>query len=234
MPAFVAALAQTPARPKTLVIREVNNQRVYAVSRGSDLYLGEAEVNVALPDQITAAINQLVNGQDATGAATSQVLGAYGITYVFVTNANDQSLIRAIDGSGGFARSSATTNGVLWRVQGALARVSFLSSKNQLSTIAAASIAAEADVTSAGTIYLAEKYDPGWKLLLDGQPIAPVRNNFGLISFAIPKAGHFAIFHESAQERAEFSFEFLLLIISIVMALPAGRRRREVPIEELV
>lgn len=61
-----------------------------------------------------------------------------------------------------------------------------------------------------------------------------MHGNDGLPHFKILHPGHVIVVHESALHRAMLSFQFLGIMIVVVMALPAGRRRRDVPIEELV
>lgn len=225
IPAFVSALEQTPARPKTLVIHTSQNQTTYFVTRGSNLLLGDADVAIAVPDAIGIAMNQLIGGSGITSART---LGLFGIQYLYLENPAPTSLIREIDGIGGFSRMSATTDGTVWRVLGSNPRILFTSSTGSRIALDSQDISAIANVPSAGTVQLAEKYDQSWRLLLDGRPIPLQRSSSGLPVFAIPQAGQITLSYDGTLHRALISLELITLIVSVVMALPAGRRRRDI------
>lgn len=234
VPAFVTALAQTPERPKTVIIRNIGGEIVYGVSRGHDLLIGESDVSIPLPGAIGDAITSLVAGSGITSAST---LGAYGIQYLFLKGSIDSPLVRTIDGSGGFVRMSSTSNGVVWKISGSLPHVYFKTTRDKqtiYSTIASTDVAAEGDVSSTGEVIVTEKADSGWTLLLDGKKVRRTTGSDGLPHFAITGPGHVLVVHESALHRALLSVQFLTLLIVVVMALPAGRRRKDVPIEELV
>ena len=224
IPAFVSALEKTPSRPKSLVINSTKDATTYFVTRGSNLFLGDPDVAVAIPDAVGQAMNQLVSGN---GLTSSRTLGLYGISYIYLENPAPTSLIREIDGIGGFSRLSATRDGILWRVVGSNPRVLFTSATGIRTSVDSHDISAVAVVPSAGTIQLAEKYDQSWRLLLDGRPIALQRSSSGLPLFTIPQAGEITISYDGTLHRAMLSLELIALLFTIVMALPAGRRKRD-------
>ena len=225
IPAFVTALEQTPTRPKTLVIHAAQNQTTYFVTRGSSLLLGDADVSIAIPDAIGIAMNQLIGGSGITSART---LGLYGIQYLYLENPAPASLIREIDGIGGFARMSATTDGTVWKVVGSNPRILFRGSTGVKSSIDSQNVSAMANLTSGGIIQLAEKYDRSWRLLLDGRPIPLQRSSSGLPFFTIPQAGQVTLSFDGTLHRALISIELITVLFAVVMALPAGRRRRDI------
>ncbi len=114
IPAFISDLATTNERPKTLVVRKNQEQLKYFITRGSDLLLGEPDVSSKTPEIVHTSIVDLFNG---VGVSSSQILGFYGIQYVFMKDPADPALVRTIDGIGGFTRSSATKDGVIWKVR---------------------------------------------------------------------------------------------------------------------
>ena len=231
MPPFVASLATTNERPKTLVIRQAGSTLNYFVSRGTDLGLGDPDVVVPMPPQLEEAIVGALGG---TGLTSSRIIGGYGIKYLFVKNPADPNLVRTIDGIGGFTRSSATSSGIIWRVLAANPRVAMISSAGKISTVPSDSIGSQGEVTTAGKISLGEKSDSGWKLLLNGQPTAMSQNVNGVPQFLLSTAGTINLIHDGTKRRAVVSLELIALLTVIVLSLPAGRRRSEVPIEELV
>lgn len=84
-----------------------------------------------------------------------------------------------------------------------------------------------------GTILLAEKYDGAWKLLLDGRIVKISKNKFGQPAFVIDKPGELSLVHDGTTRRGWVSLQLISILALIVLALPAGRRRKEVPLEEL-
>lgn len=231
IPAFITDLASTSEKPKTLVIRKSPEQLQYFVTRGGDLKLGNADVASRTPEQVHKAIVDLVNG---VGAKSSQILGFYGIQYVYMKNPADAGLVRTIDGIGGFTRSSATKDGVVWKVNNSHARVTYQDNKGQYFPISSSDESSSAYVPSSGVIILAEKYDKAWQLLLDGKLIKVEQNQFGLPIFKIPNRGNISLIHDGTNRRAWISIQLIVILSAIVLALPAGRKRKEFPLEELI
>ena len=231
IPPFITDLASTDERPKTLVIRKLDDQLQYFVTRGGDLQIGNADVASQTPEQFHKAIVDLVNG---VGGSTSQVLGFYGIKYVYMKNPADAGLTRTIDGIGGFTRSSATKDGIVWKVDKSHARVTFQNKQGQFLSVNSTDKSSKAYVSGAGLILLAEKYDKAWHLMLNGKPVPLQEHPFGIPIFEIQEQGEILLTHDGTNRRAWISLQLIALISTIVLALPAGRRRREVPLEELV
>jgi len=230
LPAFVTALEQTPVRPKTVVLRATDKETTYFFTRGAGIYLGDADVSIGVPPLVSQAMDDLVAGAGLTSAKS---LGLYGVQYLYLQNPAPSSLVRSIDGIGGFTRMSATTHGTLWRVVASNPRVLFVGADGSHVALDSHDVSANALVQSAGTIALAEKYDQSWRLLLDGRPIALERSTNDLPIFTIPQAGQVALSHDGTLRRALISIELITLIFALVMALPAGRRRRDLAISEV-
>ena len=231
VPAFVTALADTPSKPKTIVINKIEGQLMYAISRGTDLQLGGADVTIAPPREIVMAMNELFQG---TGIASAKVMGQFGIQYLFLKAINDEALVRTIDGSGGFTRMSSTPSGIVWKVLGASPRVLFIAKDNSRVIVPSSNFSADSDVSQPGLVVVAEKYDQSWRLLLDGQRVPLQHAANGLPVFTISHPGHITVLHDGTLHRALLSLQSIFLLLVIVLALPAGRRKREVPLEELV
>ena len=231
IPAFISDLASTTERPKTLVIRKSPEQLQYFVTRGGDLQIGNADVASKTPSQFHDTIVDLVNG---VGGSSSQILGYYGIQYVFMKNPADAGLVRIIDGIGGFTRSSATKDGVVWKVDKAHARVTYQNKVGKFFPISSSDTAATSFVPGEGVILLAEKFDKSWQLLLNGKVMALEQHPFGIPMFKISEPGEISLTHDGTSRRAWISVQLIALLTVIVLALPAGRKRREMPLEELV
>ena len=231
VPAFISDLANTIEKPKTLVIRKNKEQLQYFITRGGDLQLGNADIAIKTPEQVHKVIVELVNG---VGSTSSQVLGFYGIQYIFMKDPADAGLLRTIDGIGGFTRSSATKDGVVWKVNNSHARVTYQSNLGKYFALNSTDRASTAYVPGPGVVILAEQFDKSWQLLLNGKLIKLEQNQFGQPIFKIPEAGDISLIHNGVSRRAWISLQIIIILTVIVLALPAGRKRREVPLEELV
>lgn len=230
-PAFVGAIAATPTRPKTVVISVSGSTTKYFVSRGSEISLGDADVAAPLPDTLNQTIADLLSGSGLTSAKT---FAAFGIQYLFVTAPVPPTLASSIDGTGGFVRVSATTQGVMWKVLATAPRILFTPTSGKPIPVTSAISGASGDLTGPGIINVGESYDSHWKLLLNGQSLAVSTSAAGTPQFVVPQAGKAVLTYDGTAHRALISFQLLALLFSIVMALPYGRRRVEVPLEELV
>ncbi len=229
IPPFVASLADTPGRPKTLVVKETSGVATYFISRGNDMVLGDPDNVVALPTKLESAIQGALDG---TSLDSSKVIGEYGIKYIFIKAPANPNLVRTIDGIGGYVRGSATSAGIIWRVQGALPRVSFTDTSGNTSQISASDIGAQDVVKSAGIVSVAEKFDTGWHLLLNGSPVKESASANGVPQFVINTPGTINLLQDGTKRRALISLQLIALLSVIVLSLPAGRRRRELSIGE--
>jgi GT2 family glycosyltransferase len=230
-PAFVSSLDTTPARPKTLVLAVRGATSTFFISRGAPLSLGDADVATAIPGEIKGAVEQIVTG---SGVTSGKILGTYGIQYVFVKSPVPVALARTIDGIGGFSRMSATTSGIVWRVMGAYPRVMLHMKNNKNYLIPSGDIGATGKIPSGGVVYLAEKYDSNWQLLINGSPVPLSTASNGMPIFNIAEAGTVTLLYDGTAHRGLMSLELLTLLIAVVMTLPSGRRKKQVPLDELV
>lgn len=225
IPAFISSLTDTPARPKTLVLKKMGSEIQYFVSRGVDLSLGDPDVAVPVPAQLDLAIGEMVTG---SGIASSKVLGAYGISYLYVQLPADQSLIRTIDGIGGFTRSASGSAGIVWKVMASDTRIVEKTLTGKTITISSNDVGGSGDITEPGSILLAEKFDKSWKLLSNGLPIAVEHSSYGVPVFKVSQPGPVTLLHDGTLRRALLSLQLISFLTVIVLALPAGRRRSEV------
>jgi len=217
---------------KSLVLRPYTNNGEqtlsYYISRGRDVTLGEPDV--APTD--TAVISQAVEGLiDNTGVSSSKVLATYGIKYVFLKNPIIEEVVQTIDGLGGFTRTSATKAGIVWKVSEPTGRLILTDYAGTVSIIDNKGITAI--IPRPGTLTLTETFSNGWKIYQEGFAAARIENSDGLPTFEITNAGEVTIFHDGRQRRAWISFFVISLVTVTVLALPAGRRKREMSEKEL-
>ena len=228
LPAFLAVEEDA----KTLVIRGVEDDQhralAYFIARGGEITLGQPDVAIENTPLITKAVEGLI---DNTGVGSSKIFAAYGIKYVFVKNPTQQELIQTIDGLGGFNRASSTDAGIVWKVSQPTGRAIFtdFTGKSSVLPVALGAVTAPGP----GTITLTENYSQGWQALADGVRLERSKNEFGLPQFKVFNGGEVVFLHDGTSRRAWLSLFLIALVTSIVMALPAGRRRRELSDSEV-
>ena len=231
VPAFVSSLAQSPAKPKTLVLSSTSANTTFFISRGNRLSLGDADVATTIPPEIVDAVSQLVSG---SGVSSAKVMGSYGIQYLFLRAPVSTEVARLVDGVGGFTRMSATDIGIVWHIVGSSPRVLLRSVTGKSVLVPSGDVGALGEVTTTGTIALAEKYDRSWRLLINGTDVPLEHAADGLPIFTIAAPGKVTLLFDGTIHRGLISLQLLALLFAVVMALPSGRRRRQVPLEELV
>ena len=228
LPAYLAVEKSA----KTLVIRsyieESERTLSYYISRGADLSLGEADV---APDD-TRVISQAVEGLiDNTGVTSSKVFSTYGIKYIFLKRPIIEEVVQTIDGLGGFSRTSATKAGIVWKVNNPTGRMIHTDYAGTITILENKGVTAS--VSTPGTITLTENFSNGWRLYQDGYRSARIKDQYNLPTFEVTNAGEITVFHDGTIRRAWISFFIITLVASIVLALPGGRRKREISEKEL-
>ena len=230
MPAFLSVETDS----KILVLREVGGEGdkkvQYYISRGHDISLGEPDVAPKQSAAIASAARALIDG---SGISSSKTLSDYGIKYVFVKSPFKKEIIRSIDGIGGFTRTSATSLGVVWSVSQPTGRLLFINEDGVRTVLEAGDFGARTYVPSAGTLILTESSNRSWQVLQNGYRLIRTNNEMGLPTFKVTESGEVSLIHDGTVRRAWLSLQLIFLVVVIVMALPAGRRKREISEKEL-
>ena len=226
-------LAVTPG-VKTLVFRNLQNEKgvtlSFYIARERDSLLADPDVAPRPSEAVGTAVREIVDG---SGINSSKVLSAHGIKYVFMKNPVDSQLVRTVDGLGGFIRTSSTQDGIVWQVAGVSERLVFTDASGKSLAIPTGEFSAHAMAPGPGTLTLAENYSSAWQVIQGGKQLARSQSTFGLPQFAVPVAGEFTLIHDGTTRRAWLSLELIVFLVVLVMALPSGRRRREIASERL-
>ncbi len=228
LPAFLAVEKDA----KTLVIRSVKDDQhtslAYYIARGGSITLGQPDVALENSDLITRAVEGLI---DNTGVGSSKVFAGFGIKYIFVKNPSHEELIQTIDGLGGFNRSSATEVGTVWKIAQPTGNAIFtdFSGKQTILETALGAVTAPGP----GQITLTENYSQSWQAISQGVRLERSQSEFGLPQFKVVKGGEVVFLHDGTVRRAWLSLFVITLTTVIIMALPAGRRRREMSDREV-
>ena len=212
---------------KTLVIRPVTtNQQTslsYFISRGSDATLGDADVAPENSEIISRAVEGLI---DNAGVTYSGVFATYGIKYVFLKKPIVEEVVQTIDGLGGFTRTSATKAVIVWKVTAPTGKLIFTNYSGEISILEDKGI--KANVPEPGTVTITETFSNGWRIYQDGFKSARIQDVNGLPTFEVTNAGEITAFHDGTLRRALISFFLIVLVTVVVLALPGGRRKREI------
>jgi hypothetical protein len=230
MPAFLSVEQDT----KILVLREVGStgekKIQYYLSRGKDISLGEPDVAPAQTAAIADAARGLIDG---SGVTSSSTLSDFGVKYIFVKTPFKREIIRSIDGLGGFARTSATSLGVVWKVTAPASRLMFVGADGVRRELQAGEVGARTYVPTAGTLILTETYSRSWQILQNGYRLDRSKSEQGLPTFKVIEPGEISLIHDGTVRRGWISLQLIFFVIVLVMALPAGRRKSEISEREL-
>lgn len=228
-----AYLAVTPG-VKTLVLRYLEEGKIaklsFYIAREKDSLLADPDVAPSSSTAIDNAVREMVDG---SGISSSKVLSAHGIKYIFMKNPVDSQLVRMVDGLGGFLRTSSTQDGIVWRVAGLSEHLVFTDKNGKSVAIPTDAVSARSLAPGPGTLRLAENYSSGWQVIQQGEQLVRSRSAYGLPQFDVPRAGEFILIHDGTLRRAWLSLELIVLLIVLVMALPAGRRKSDISRERL-
>jgi len=230
MPAFLNVEGDV----KILVLREVtsgNQKKIqFFISRGKDISISDPDV---APDQTDAVAQAALGLIDGSGITSSTVLGDYGIKYVFAKAPIKKETIRSIDGLGGFTRTSETSAGVVWEVSNQTGRLIFVTENGTKIFLESGVEGARTNLPSAGTLTLTETYNRSWQVLQDGYRLERNKNAQGLPTFKVEQAGEISLIHDGTIRRAWISLQLIFFVTLLVLALPGGRRKREISDKEL-
>jgi hypothetical protein len=214
MPAFLNVEGDV----KILVLREVksgNERKIqFFISHGKDISMSDPDVAPEQTDAIAQAALGLIDG---SGITSSTTLSDYGIKYVFAKAPIKKETIRAIDGLGGFTRTSETSAGVVWEVERETGRLIFKTENGTTIFLESGVEGARTNLPSAGTLTLTETYNRSWQVLQD----------------KVEQPGEISLIHDGTIRRGWISLQLIFFVTLLVLALPGGRRKREISDKEL-
>jgi hypothetical protein len=228
LPAFLAIESDA----KTLVLRPRTNGKEislnYYLARGGDVSLGQPDMAPQDREQISNAVRELTDGSGLTSSTTFAV---HGIKYLFLKSPVDENVARVIDGLGGFNRASSTNAGIVWKTVGNTGQILFKDASGKGSVLVEGNLGIT--VNAPGEMTLTENYSLGWRAMQDGQRLQRTRSVDGLPVFTVEKPGLVTVMYDGTVRRAWVSLQIVIFVTVLVMALPAGRRRREIADSEL-
>ena len=228
LPAFLAVESDA----KTMVIRpRATGQEVslnYYIARGGDATMAQPDIAPADREQISRAVQELADGSGLTASTTFAV---HGIKYLFLKSPIDENIARVIDGLGGFSRASSTSAGIVWKISVSTGEVLFTSSSGKNSVVQQGTLGIT--VNEPGELTLTENFSRGWRAMQDGLRLESKRSVDAMPIFIVTEPGLVTLMYDGTARRAWISFQIVVIVTVIVLALPAGRRRREIEDAEL-
>jgi hypothetical protein len=132
---------------------------------------------------------------------------------------------------GGFSRASSTSAGIVWEISVNTGEVIFTNLDGKISVLQQGDLGIT--VNEPGELTLTENYSRGWRAMQDGSRLERKRSLDGMPVFTITEPGLVTLLYDGTSRRAWVSFQIIILVTVIVLALPAGRRRREIQDAEL-
>ena len=109
----------------------------------------------------------------------------------------------------------------------------FINEDGSRSVLEAGDFGARTFVPGAGKLVLTESFNRSWQILENGYRLERSKNDQGLPTFTVTEAGEISLLHDGTVRRGWLSLQFIAFVVVVVMALPAGRRKREISEKEL-
>ena len=237
LPAFVAAEGATPARPRTLVLRERADRSLgYALLRSDGPRTGDAELTPGAGSApgLDAAVADLASGRGGDAAAR---LVPFGVRFVLLARPADRSLVRAVESVPGISPVSSQHGTVLWRVGYRTARVRVLppgagvvgsdGAPPPSQVVPAGQTTAHSDLPDGAAgrlLVLADTQDAGWRATVDGRRLAGRRYDGWAQTFTLPAgSGRLSLTYDPGVRPVLLWTQLGLVALVLVLALPQVR-----------
>jgi hypothetical protein len=234
LPAFVAAEAAQPDRPRTLVLRSRGSARLsYTLLRADGPRTGDAELSGAAGTGLAAVVADLASGRGGDAAAR---LVPYGVRFVLLSAPVSEALTRAVDTATGVVRVSGAEGSVLWRVDFPTGRLRVLPARAPVTTeegapppartLPAGEVTADTEVpagTDGRLLVLADRRDDKWQARLDGQ-LLPARTYAGWAqAFSLPaEGGRLHLEYDAGWRTPLLWVQLGCVLLVVVLALPTA------------
>jgi GT2 family glycosyltransferase len=239
LPAFVAAEGDQPNRPRTLVIRSLDDGGLsYALLRSEGPRLGDAELSPPTDagTGLDRVVADLASGRGGDAAAR---LVPYGVRYVLMSRPLDRALARGVDAVPGVTRVSGPAGAILWRIDYPTARLRVLppgapvvgsdGSPPAARILPAGQVLASATVREgpAGRLaVLADPRDDGWRARLDGRALPPRTYGGWAQAFELPATGgRLEVTHDQGGRTLLLWLQLAAAALVLLLALPKARTR---------
>ena len=229
LPAFVAAEGEQGDRPRTLVLRQLEEGRLsYALLRADGPRLGDADT-VAGADIDTGLDETVADLASGRGGDAATDLLPYGVRFVLLGRPVDAALADAIDAVPGLVRVSAPDRSALWKVRYPSGRVRVVSGPDDTTgtVLPSGAVGVRTDIPAAGAprlLTIADQHHDRWQATLDEQRLEPQEYDGWAQAFALPAdGGQLVVRFDDSNRQLLLWLQLAAVIVALVLALPSVR-----------
>ena len=145
----------------------------------------------------------------------------------------DKAIVRTIDGLGGFTRASSTSAGIVWKVTNPTGELVFIDAEGSRTVLEKSKVTGEYLLPGPGTLTLSETFSRGWQVSQEGKRLPRSVSADNLPVFSVANEGPATLLFDGTARRGWLSLQLIFFVTVLTLALPGGRRRREISEEEL-
>ncbi len=229
LPAFVAAEGEQGDRPRTLVLRQLEEGRLsYALLRADGPRLGDADT-VAGADVDTGLDETVADLASGRGGDAATDLLPYGVRFVLLGRPVDPALADAIDAVPGLVRVSAPDRSALWKVRYPSGRVRVVSGPADTTgtVLPSGAVGVRTDIPAASAprlLTIADQHHDRWQAILDEQRLEPQEYDGWAQAFALPTDGGLLVVrYDDGNRQLLLWLQLAAVIVALVLALPSVR-----------
>jgi GT2 family glycosyltransferase len=235
IPPVVGLDAQSPSRPRSLVLDRVEGELNYGLASGPRALLGDADAlaGSSVDPGFADAVAGLVSG--ASGQVEAE-LGGRAIRFVVFDGPPEDAVVAELDATFGLRQLARSTEQSLWLVAGDPVRAELVDptvpSKDEvpdaplevpvLTTPTSVDVVLHPLTALPRQLVVAEQADPGWRGSLAGQPLELVPDARGMLSATVSTPGDLQVAHRSWWPAAAVA-QLGLFVVLILLALPKRR-----------
>ena len=220
LPAYVAAEAAMPSRPRTLVLSVRAGGRVnYAVVRGGGPELGAADVARAADDArlLDVAVADVVSGRGRDGLDR---LAGHAVRFIYASRPVEPGLVSQLETLPGLTRVGAPEGAALWRLDRPVSQLQIVAPGSAGETAQSPLPAGE----RGRVLALAERADPGWEASVNGRPLIPITVDGWAQGFVLPESGGLLhLGHDPEGRNRWLLAQGCVLLVVLVLAVPSAR-----------
>jgi GT2 family glycosyltransferase len=246
-PPVVTLSAESPDRPRAIVLSRSADQLTYGVSTSSPARLGDADALADVLDGqgLTPVVQGLVSG---AGVDVTTELGGRAVRYVVFDGGPEDPLVAALDATSGLRRLATSAQQSLWLVSGEPSRAE-LGPANPAASAergpgedptasgrAPVQVPVETVPTSVHVVLhplielprilgVAEQYDRGWEVTLHGRPLLTQPDARGMLTAPVSQSGELVVAHHSSW--TWWARLHLAAIVGLLLVALPWRRRPE-------
>jgi GT2 family glycosyltransferase len=229
VPVLVSASSASGLELRTLVLRSAHGQRSYALERGLNPSLGDADLLPVASAQhaLDNAVATLVAPGGGEADDQGQSLAQFDIGFVLIPAPVDQGLATLLNGVAGLRPVTATSAFALWRLTDVPARARVVEPNGTMVALRSGPTSvSDAPAPAAGGILELAEPAGGWSATLDGRALTQVPSPAGpwAQAFRLPRGGgRVTISRHQGGHDIALVIEALALALVAVLALPGAR-----------